>query len=76
MAESHLMPRVFDMSAEAAEAALRAAGLDFCVERAQSRAVPEGGVISVSPRPGTPLDRGSRIVLTVSAGPPIAESAR
>ena len=68
------MPRVFDLSAEAAEAVLNAAGLDFYVERAQSTAVPEGSLISVSPRPDTPLDRDSRIVLTVSAGPPIAES--
>lgn len=71
MSDSRLMPRVFDLSRNEAEAALRAAGLDFDVVLAQSTAVPGGDLIDVSPRPGTPVDEGTRVVLTVSAGRPI-----
>jgi serine/threonine-protein kinase len=71
MTGTHLMPQVFDLTTEEAEAALRASGLDFDVVLAQSTAVPEGDLINVSPSPGTPVDEGTRIVLFVSAGPPI-----
>jgi beta-lactam-binding protein with PASTA domain len=65
-----VMPAVFDLPTEEAQAVLRSAGLDFDVELAHSTEVPEGSLIAVSPRPGTPIDEGTRIVLAVSAGPP------
>jgi beta-lactam-binding protein with PASTA domain len=38
----------------------------------QSKLVPEGELIDVSPRPGTSLENVSEVVITVSSGRPIA----
>jgi len=64
------MPRVWDLSFEEAQQALRAVGLAFAVHRAQSQVVPEGALIAASPPPGSEIDDGTEIVLTVSSGPP------
>ncbi|UUW87587.1 Stk1 family PASTA domain-containing Ser/Thr kinase [Pimelobacter simplex] len=57
-------------SAERAERVLRKRGLDVDIEKKYSEDVPEGRVISQSPRDGT-LFKGQTVTLTVSQGPPL-----
>jgi beta-lactam-binding protein with PASTA domain len=66
-----VMPKVWDLSFNEAQRALQSAGLDFTIVRMQSRVIPAGAVIGVSPRPGTPLDDEVRIIITISIGPPV-----
>ncbi len=68
------MPKVWDLSVEEAQQTLRAVGLAFAIHYAQSQAMPEGALITASPRPGSDLDDGTEIVLTVSSGPPRSKS--
>jgi beta-lactam-binding protein with PASTA domain len=70
-AKPNEMPKVWDMSFEEAGSTLRAAGLEYSITRMQSLEVPKGALLTVSPRPGTPLRDGIRIVLTISIGPPV-----
>ena len=65
------MPQVWHLPLEEAEAALDAVGIPYRISRAQSRAIPEGQLISVAPVPGTIMGSGIEAVLTVSYGPPI-----
>ena len=64
------MPKIWDLSAEEAENVLRESGLEYNVHNAQTTVVPKGELITVSPRPGAPLEDGVWIILTVSSGPP------
>ena len=64
------MPQVWDLSAEEAQRVLTHLGLTFEVRQMTSTSVPVGGIISVAPRPGTPLEADTRIILAVSSGPP------
>jgi beta-lactam-binding protein with PASTA domain len=65
------MPKVWDLSFEEAQLTLQAAGLEFTIQRVQSRVVPDGALLTVSPRPRTPLKDDVKIVLTISIGPPV-----
>ncbi len=67
------MPRVHHLTLEQAQHTLQTENLTFRIQRMQSMAVPEGELIAVSPRPGTNVEDGSEVVLTVSSGPPIAK---
>ena len=71
--EPRTMPRIHHLTLERARRRLQAEGLPFTVVLMQSKAVPEGELISASPRPGTSLGDGREVVLTVSVGPPIQE---
>ena len=64
------MPMVWDRSLDEARLILTRLGVQFRVEMATSTTVEEGRLISVAPRPGTPLAPGDEEVLTVSSGPP------
>ena len=64
------MPQVWDLSAEEAQRVLVDLGLTFEVRQMTSTSVPEGGLVSVEPRPGTLLEADTRIILAVSTGPP------
>ncbi|HYA69486.1 MAG TPA: PASTA domain-containing protein [Acidimicrobiales bacterium] len=64
------MPKVWDRSLDEAGLVLTRLGVPFRVVMATSTAVEEGQLISVAPRPGTPLAPGEEAVLTVSSGPP------
>jgi len=66
-----VMPQVWDLPTEQAKTVLIAQGLTFRVKLSQSNVIAEGELISVSPRPGTQLDGGVEVVLTISSGPPI-----
>jgi beta-lactam-binding protein with PASTA domain len=66
------MPRINHLTLEQAQDTLRAERLPFKVELMQSMVVPEGQLIAVSPRPGSNMEDGSEVVLTVSSGPPMA----
>ena len=70
-ATPEVMPNVSLVSFEEAQVALQAAGLDFTIVRMQSQGIPAGALLGVSPRPGTPLDDGAKIILTISIGPPV-----
>lgn len=70
------MPKVWDLSTEEAEAALRAAGIEYRISRAQSRAIPDGDLVSVAPVPGTVIRPGDDVLLTVSSGPPVVSDER
>jgi beta-lactam-binding protein with PASTA domain len=65
------MPEVVGLTLDAAQAVLHGAGLNFRIERHQSRVVPEGVLMTVVPSPGTPVDEDTDIVLVVSSGPPL-----
>ena len=66
-------PRVHHLTLENAQRTLQTQNLTFRIQWMQSKAVPEGELIAVSPRPGTSAEDGSEVVLTVSTGPPIAK---
>jgi len=74
-AEPREMPDLHDQSLEEARLTLRAADLTFTIQRVQSKAVPEGQLIGVSPQPGTLLAAGASAVLVVSCGPPTVRQA-
>ena len=64
------MPQIHHLPLEEAQTALQAAGLPFRVQMMQSMTVSDGELIAVLPRPGTNLESGTEVVLTVSSGPP------
>ena len=68
--DAPLMPRGWDLTPEEAEGVLVGLGVPVTVQRAQSTVVREGGLITVAPPPGTPLDNDTEAILTVSSGPP------
>jgi beta-lactam-binding protein with PASTA domain len=70
--EPRKMPRIHHLTLEQAQHTLQAEGLTFKLRLMQSKAVPEGELIAVSPRPGTIVEDESEVVLMVSSGPPIA----
>ncbi|AIY19869.2 Stk1 family PASTA domain-containing Ser/Thr kinase [Pimelobacter simplex] len=57
-------------SADRAERVLRKRGLDVEIDKTTSETVPEGRVISQTPKDGT-LFKGDTVTLTVSQGPPL-----
>jgi beta-lactam-binding protein with PASTA domain len=69
--ESRKTPRVDHLTLEQAQQTLQTDNFPFRIQRMQSKAVPEGELIAVSPRPGTSVEDGGEVVLTVSSGPPI-----
>ena len=62
------VPAVEGMPRRQAEDEVREAGFRVEVEQEFSDDVPRGRVIEASPPPGTALERGSRVTLTVSRG--------
>jgi beta-lactam-binding protein with PASTA domain len=68
--EEVLMPKVWHLPLEEAEAVLTATGIAYRVSRHQNAAVPEGELFSVSPPPGTLIGDGLEAILNVSCGPP------
>ena len=62
------VPAVEGQSQEDAQQALRDAGFKTSVKEAFSDTVPEGEVISTSPRGGTQATKGRTVTLTVSQG--------
>jgi serine/threonine-protein kinase len=62
------VPQVQGQSEADAKQALRTAGFNVKVKKAYSDTVPSGKVISASPSPGTSLDRGKTVTITVSKG--------
>ena len=69
--EPREMPRIHHLTLEQAQHTLRAQGLPFKLVLMQSKAVPEGELIAVSPRAGAMVEGRNEIVLTVSSGPPM-----
>jgi serine/threonine-protein kinase len=63
------VPAVEGESQEDAQRALEDAGFKVKVEQASSDDVPEGDVISSSPRGGTSATKGRTVTITVSTGP-------
>jgi serine/threonine-protein kinase len=62
------VPQVQNLTEAAAKRAIRQAGFNVKVKKAYSDTVPAGKVISASPAPGTSLDRGGDVTITVSRG--------
>ena len=63
------VPAVPGLTLAAAEAALQSAGFTVTSATEFSDSVAEGNVIRSEPRPGTAIERGSRVKLYVSKGP-------
>jgi eukaryotic-like serine/threonine-protein kinase len=65
------VPRVVGLTVENAQAQLEDAGLVVrMTEGRHSTKVPEGSVLAVQPAEGTSLERGDRVTLVPSLGPP------
>jgi beta-lactam-binding protein with PASTA domain len=64
-----IVPAVVGQPRDDAEQTVKEAGFRVRVREAFSDDVPEGDVISVSPPPGEPLQRGRTVTLVVSKGP-------
>jgi serine/threonine-protein kinase len=62
------VPNLVGLSRNSAESALDRVGLDVEVDEENNDA-PEGEVIRQSPPQGSTVDKGSRVILTVSKGP-------
>jgi beta-lactam-binding protein with PASTA domain len=71
MSADPVMPAVWHLTPAEARAALEQLGLRPRLHFAQSRAVPTGELISVSPPPGTTLLADTPVTVTVSSGPPV-----
>jgi beta-lactam-binding protein with PASTA domain len=69
-AEARRMPTLWHLSAEDALATLHAAGMAHAVHRAPNLVVPSGALVAVSPRPGAVLTAESKVIVTISSGPP------
>ncbi len=65
------VPDVTKQPVEAAKALLAKAGLTGSVQEAFDDAVPKGAVVASNPPPGTTVDKGSAVALTVSKGPDV-----
>jgi eukaryotic-like serine/threonine-protein kinase len=63
------VPPLVGMDQEAAEQALQAAGLAVAVEMQETCSVPEGEVMDQNPDPGTEVDPGSTVEITVAEPP-------
>ncbi|HEX8769361.1 MAG TPA: PASTA domain-containing protein, partial [Acidimicrobiales bacterium] len=68
------VPDLSGQSFEDASAALAAKGLKAARAEAYSDSVPEGQVLSASPKAGSSVDRGSTVTVTVSKGQPVVPS--
>ncbi|TCJ15595.1 serine/threonine-protein kinase [Rubrobacter taiwanensis] len=67
------VPDLAGMSLSQAVSALEAAGLSFGSESyAPSAAAPQGTVIAQSPAPGSAVEPGTAVDVTISSGPPAA----
>ncbi|MET8158709.1 Stk1 family PASTA domain-containing Ser/Thr kinase [Sphaerisporangium sp. NPDC005289] len=64
------VPDVTGQTAKEATATLRGAGFKVRTVEQTSADVPQGNVISMSPKPGSKLTPGMTITLVVSSGPP------
>lgn len=73
-ADPRTMPKAHHLRVEEVRRTLQADGLPFRVQRMESMTVPNGGLIAVSRRPGTGLEDGTEVVLTVSCGPPMVSN--
>jgi eukaryotic-like serine/threonine-protein kinase len=67
-----VVPNVVGMTVQQARDAITGVGLKSRVTSVPSRTVPEGSVISQNPGPGTAMQPGAQVDLTVSAGNKIA----
>jgi eukaryotic-like serine/threonine-protein kinase len=67
-AEQVSVPDVVGQTRETAETEIEETGLEVSVQQSESDQ-PVGEVVSQSPSPGTKLDRGERVTITVSSGP-------
>src|SRR5439155_275432 len=63
------VPGVTRQTEQAAVTRLKAAGLSPVASLASSATVPSGLVISESPRPGSRVAKGTRVIVAVSSGP-------
>jgi beta-lactam-binding protein with PASTA domain len=70
--EPRKMPWIHHLALGQVQHRLQAEGLPFKLALMQSKAIPKGVLIAVSPRPGISLEDGSEVVLTVSSGSPVA----
>jgi serine/threonine-protein kinase len=68
------VPDVLDQSESSATGELEAAGLQVSVTEAPSDTVPEGFVSSQSPSPGTEVDEGATVEITISTGPELVQA--
>ena len=63
------VPDVVRQPETAARATLEKAGFEVAVTKAADRSVPNGSVISTSPKAGDKADEGATVTLSVSTGP-------
>ena len=64
------MPNVVGLKEEAAVALIQDAGLEPDVQRAANADAEKGRVFDQNPNPGTRIQKGDRVTLLVSTGPP------
>jgi serine/threonine-protein kinase len=69
-----VVPNIVGLASEKAFGALMASYLSARVTQQASDTVAADLVVSVSPSPGTIIDKGSQVMVVVSAGP-VAESS-
>jgi serine/threonine-protein kinase len=62
------VPRVIDLTEEQATAELDSLGFEVRVEREDNDTVADGTVFGQDPEPGTQLEEGSEVTITVSSG--------
>jgi beta-lactam-binding protein with PASTA domain len=70
------MPQLWNLKLEEAKAVLDSLGIQYRVSFAQSKAIPEGELLSVSPRPGTTIGTEMEALIMISSGPPLAPGQR
>ena len=70
------VPSVVGKKLANATSQLGAVGLDATIDRVYNEQVAKDVVISVKPKPGTTVDSGTSVALTVSKGPPPVEVPR
>ena len=63
------VPTVIGLDGASARSKLRSLGFEVLSDGASSDTVPAGQVSAQDPAPGTSVDAGSRVVITVSTGP-------
>ena len=64
------VPVVIDKTEAEATQLLTAAGLGLTIERVDHETIPAGKVIDQTPKGGVRVDKGSKVKLVVSNGPP------
>ena len=67
------VPNVVGQSSDSAGSLLEAQGLVAVAQRQESADVPAGQVMGQTPAAGSDVQRGTRVTLTVSSGPPVTE---